>query len=142
MTFEELQKIIHWAIESEWHQHQNGAGWVQNTATVAPTAYIGEFAIVYSEAQVCGEARVCGEAKVVEAISWAHCEGYQKWGEGYQKWVYFGPKSQYWIQAGCQWFPTFVAAETHWKDREDRKITRALLAGLKAELERRGLPLG
>lgn len=64
MTFEELKKIFPSANIDEWHQHSNGGGWVENTATVASSAYVGPDAQVYGEAQVCGEAQVYGDAQV------------------------------------------------------------------------------
>ena len=50
MTLTELQKIFPSATEDTWHQHLNGKGWVQNTSTVADTAYVGP------DAQVSGSA--------------------------------------------------------------------------------------
>ena len=40
------------------HRHSNGGGWVADTATVNPIAYIGQWARVYGEAQVFDAARV------------------------------------------------------------------------------------
>jgi carbonic anhydrase/acetyltransferase-like protein (isoleucine patch superfamily) len=64
MTFEQLKAILPWAVESEWHQHENGGGWVQNTATVDKAAFIGLGAQVYGNARVSGSARVYGSAWV------------------------------------------------------------------------------
>jgi carbonic anhydrase/acetyltransferase-like protein (isoleucine patch superfamily) len=54
------------AIESEWHQHANGGGWVKNTAMVAGSAYIGADALVYGNAYISGNAQVYGDAKVYD----------------------------------------------------------------------------
>ena len=66
ITFAQLQDRIPWTkpVEAEWHQHPNGGGWVQNTATAHKTAYIGGGALVYGDAQVCGGAQVYGDAQV------------------------------------------------------------------------------
>ena len=48
-----------------WHVHPNGGGWVQNTARVAESAYVGPDAIVSGNAQVAGHARVLGNAEVL-----------------------------------------------------------------------------
>ncbi|KKM21627.1 hypothetical protein LCGC14_1633620, partial [marine sediment metagenome] len=37
MTLKELQKIFPQATKKTWHQHKNGGGWVENTATVENT---------------------------------------------------------------------------------------------------------
>ena len=70
MTFDELKKMFPDATPETWHQHKNGGGWVENTATVADSAYVGPDAkvcgnaLVYGNAKVCGNAWVCGNAKV------------------------------------------------------------------------------
>ena len=71
MTFEELNvKAGDGLIPENWHNHPNGKGWVQNTATVAETAFVGPDASVYEYAQVLdcaeiyGDAEVFGEAKI------------------------------------------------------------------------------
>ena len=46
------------------HQHQNGGGWVADTATVDSTAYVGPDARVYGNAYVFGNACVYGNACV------------------------------------------------------------------------------
>jgi hypothetical protein len=43
---EKILSRIPRAIESEWHQHSKGGGWVQNTAKVAETVYVGQNALV------------------------------------------------------------------------------------------------
>ena len=64
MTFERLKEILFWVVlvESEWHQHPNGNGWVQNTASVSDTCKIE--GIVYGNAWVSGDAQVSGNAWV------------------------------------------------------------------------------
>ena len=54
ITFEQLQAKLGPLNKSEWHQHPNGNGWVQNTAAVEDTAYV--------EGIVSGNARVSGDA--------------------------------------------------------------------------------
>ena len=64
MTFDELKKMFPDATPETWHQHKNGGGWVENTATVADSAYVGPDAKVCGNALVCGYALVCGNALV------------------------------------------------------------------------------
>ena len=71
-TWDELRKVHPWLPSSSegWHQHDNGGGWVQDTASVSGEAQVyGEArvcdkALVYGKAQVYGEARVCDKAQV------------------------------------------------------------------------------
>lgn len=51
-------------IRPGWHRHPNGGGWVQDTAYVAATAYVGPDAQVSDNAWVYGDARVCDNAWV------------------------------------------------------------------------------
>jgi len=44
------------ATVETWHQHPNGGGWVENTATVADSAYLGDSSAVYGDARVSGDA--------------------------------------------------------------------------------------
>ena len=46
------------------HQHENGGGWVADTAIVEDTAYVGPNARVSGSARVFGDARVSGDAWV------------------------------------------------------------------------------
>ena len=66
MKFSELQEKIGTQIESDWHQHKNGGGWIHKSAKVDASAFIGGSAIVwgqvYCDAQVYGNARVYGDA--------------------------------------------------------------------------------
>lgn len=64
MTLEELQAIFPDATEETWHRHPNGCGWVQNTATVADTAYVGPYALVYGNAQVYDNAKIRFRSRV------------------------------------------------------------------------------
>jgi len=64
MTIDELKQRIPGVVDAEWHQHKNGGGWVQNTATVDKTAFIEDSAIVYGDARVYGNAIVYGNARV------------------------------------------------------------------------------
>jgi len=47
-----------------WHRHQNGGGWVQDTARVEPSAYVGAEALVFDFARVLENARVSDWARV------------------------------------------------------------------------------
>ena len=47
-----------------WHRHPNGGGWVQDTASVDETAYVGPDAEVSETARVSGNAEVSGAARV------------------------------------------------------------------------------
>ena len=49
---------LNYAESSSGHYHSNGGGWVDNTATVAATAYVGP------NARVLGYAKVLGNAKI------------------------------------------------------------------------------
>ena len=65
MNFQELQtRLCRNLIESEWHQHPNGKGWVQNTARVDSSVYVFGSAQVFGNARVLGDARVYGNAQV------------------------------------------------------------------------------
>lgn len=63
MTIEQIISI-HGGKAEDWHQHENGGGWVQYTATVEKTAYVGPSARVYGAARVSGAAWVSGDARV------------------------------------------------------------------------------
>ena len=52
---------------SGWHQHSNGGGWVQDTATVDSTAYVGPNARVAGSAQVKNNARIDDYAVVQDS---------------------------------------------------------------------------
>ena len=56
--------MINFLKAEEQHQHENGGGWVANTAKVEETAYIGPNALVYGYAQVYCDAQVSGNAWV------------------------------------------------------------------------------
>ena len=60
----EDNSMISFLKENEQHQHPNGGGWVANTATVAPSAFVGRYARVHGDARVSGNARVYGNAWV------------------------------------------------------------------------------
>jgi len=66
MTFDELQKIIGKQDQTCWHQHKNGGGWVENSASVDDSAQVCDNALVYGNAQVSGDAWVSGDAQVNE----------------------------------------------------------------------------
>ena len=64
MTLIELKTIILNASADTWHQHENGGGWVENTAHVDETVYVGPNALVCGNARVGDHARVGGYAMV------------------------------------------------------------------------------
>lgn len=64
MTIDELKKIFPDATPETWHQHPNGGGWVQNTATAAESAFVGPNARVSGYAQVFGNARVSSPIQI------------------------------------------------------------------------------
>jgi hypothetical protein len=42
------------ALKTDGHLHSNGGGWVQNSATVAASVYLGPYAIIMGNAQLNG----------------------------------------------------------------------------------------
>lgn len=54
MTFEQLKELFPKATLETWHQHPNGGGWVQNTASVEDAAFVGRDAVVFEKAWVFG----------------------------------------------------------------------------------------
>jgi len=46
MTFDELKKRVPNAVESEWHHHDKGEGWVHRSAMVKADVYVGDGAII------------------------------------------------------------------------------------------------
>ena len=63
-TIEDILKLFPNTTVNDWKQHDNGGGWVANTASVAAAAYIGPDALAYGNDQVFGNARVYGNARV------------------------------------------------------------------------------
>jgi len=63
MNFKELQDKIGTQIESDWHQHKNGNGWVHKNAVLEESCFVSENAIMFS-GKVSGNARVYGNAQV------------------------------------------------------------------------------
>lgn len=61
-----LQNFRSDAKRRQWHHHPNGNGWVQNTATVANTAYVGVEAIVADHARVLNATRIEDRAQVLD----------------------------------------------------------------------------
>lgn len=72
ITLSELKTLFPNASHKTWHQHPNGSGWVENTATVDKTAYI-EY-----DCLVCDHARVGGKSIVEDG---AQVSGYAILGE-------------------------------------------------------------
>ena len=50
--------------EDAQHKHVRGGGYVANTAHVADSVYVGQFAIVYDKAELIGKVRVLDFAQV------------------------------------------------------------------------------
>jgi len=62
-----IEQIMQWFPDtsaSDWHQHANGGGWVQRTASVADSARVFGNAQVSGNARVFGNAQVFGDARV------------------------------------------------------------------------------
>jgi len=55
---------VHLKRENHWHQHPRGLGWVEDTAHVAESAYVGPDAQVFEYARVCEDAQVFENARV------------------------------------------------------------------------------
>ena len=55
-------------LESAQHQHKNPngtlGGWVAETAKVAPSVFVGPYAIIYGQAELTGKVRVLDTAQV------------------------------------------------------------------------------
>lgn len=54
-------------LKQDGHIHSNGGGWVQNSATVAASVYVGPTAIVLGNAELSGNVRIEGTAIVRDA---------------------------------------------------------------------------
>ena len=69
MTFAELNKKLGgFEKESDWHQHKNGGGWLNKTAKVDATSYVGENAIVWG--------MVSGNAQYITCLCiWRYTRG-------------------------------------------------------------------
>ena len=67
-TLKEVLAIFPQTQREDWHQHENGKGWVCATATVDASAFVAGVvsgdARVFGDAQVFGNAQVFGDAKV------------------------------------------------------------------------------
>ena len=68
-TFAELNTLLGGGENAaNWSQHSNGDGWINKTAKVDTSVYVGSNAIVWGmvsgDAQVFGNARVYGDAQV------------------------------------------------------------------------------
>jgi hypothetical protein len=67
LPFQDLARIVQpvgGLRPEDWARHPNGGGWVQNTASVALSAFIAPFSVVGGEARVTGRAHVLDEALV------------------------------------------------------------------------------
>ena len=90
-----------------WHRHPNGGGWVQDTASVDETAYVGPdaevsgTAWVYGNARVCGNAWVCGNAEVSGS---RHVLTVGPIGSEDQTLTLFRTETGYGVSVGC-WHP-------------------------------------
>ena len=47
-------------VREGWHRHPNGGGWVEDTATVAPEAWVGMFGVACGNCWVGPKARIWG----------------------------------------------------------------------------------
>jgi|GEM_PF-1750365 len=71
MTFEELEEKVfdmqgRGIKEVDFHRHSNGGGWVENTARVEESVYVGPNACVLGYAQVLENASLDGQACVLD----------------------------------------------------------------------------
>ncbi len=102
-----------------WHRHPNGGGWVEDTATVDETAYVGPdarvfetarvsgSAWVYGTARVCGAAEVSGTARVsgnARVSAPRHVLTVGPIGSEDQTLTLFRAETGYWVSVGC-WRP-------------------------------------
>jgi len=55
-------------LKFDGHLHPNGGGWVQNTASVSSTVYLGPHTLVLGYAQISGDVRVENTAMVRDAV--------------------------------------------------------------------------
>ncbi len=61
-----------------WHRHENGGGWVSETAYVEATALVGAKAVVFDHARVLDRAKIYGAAKIsgdAECFGSCHVHG-------------------------------------------------------------------
>ena len=61
---EKVLQSVYGSKSEDWHQHENGKGWVYKTANVSASVYLHPTSIIYGDAQVYGNARVSGDAQV------------------------------------------------------------------------------
>ena len=61
---QKLKSLFPDATLETWHVHPNGGGWVQNTASVSASAFVGPDAIVSGNARVSDHAQIYGLARV------------------------------------------------------------------------------
>lgn len=64
MTLNQLQMVFFDATAQTWHQHSNGGGWVENTASVETAAYVSEDSFVYNHATVSGAVNIMHGSRV------------------------------------------------------------------------------
>jgi len=66
MNFEEFAKKngINVDFHADYHQHENGGGWIKNTAQVEKSVFVGENAWIYGNAKISGKAEIYGNAEI------------------------------------------------------------------------------
>ncbi|OGH07206.1 MAG: hypothetical protein A2W22_00580 [Candidatus Levybacteria bacterium RBG_16_35_11] len=64
MNFEEFAKKndINVDLVGDYHQHENGGGWIKNTAQVDNSAFIGENVEISGNAWIYGHVEISGNA--------------------------------------------------------------------------------
>ncbi|MBK6858083.1 MAG: hypothetical protein IPG97_16425 [Microthrixaceae bacterium] len=102
-----------------WHRHPNGGGWVEDTASVDETAFVGptlarvRAARVFGAAWVSGTAQVSGAAEVfgnawvcgnAEVSGSRHVLTVGPIGSEDQTLTLFRAETGYWVSVGC-WHP-------------------------------------
>ena len=90
------------------HQHQNGGGWVAETAGVEKSSYIGEQALVYGQAHVSGQALVYGQV-LVSQTPYRACRS-----DGYDFILVTCADGALRVIAGCR-YVTLEEARAHWR---------------------------
>ena len=61
---EKVLQSVYGSKSEDWHQHENGKGWVYKTANVSASVYLHPTSIVFGNARVYGNAWVYGNARV------------------------------------------------------------------------------
>lgn len=116
-------------IESIGVKKGDLGGWIEKEINLSQS----DNAWVFGDAQIYGDAQVSGNTMLMNGsflVTWAVCEGWSK--------SLSDKDGVAWISAGCISMP-YDDAFRHWESRADRKLTFALLKGLKNLIDELGL---